>query len=163
MGNGMAQTKWPSVNFMKKNDIGVIFEIETVRGHSYGMITNIDKNYGEVVRIADEVFSEKLSVLEEIADLPMNLIILFPVRAAAKRGMVKILGRCSVPLEKSRFPVFRSGLTNPLSKRVEIWSLYDGEKTWIVEEADEEILKLPILSSPSFPLLKQWIEEKFET
>jgi len=68
----------------------------------------------------------------------------FPLQAAATKGVAIIVANEPVPIEAQSFPVFRAGVQDPVTGRVDVWRLLDGEREWRVGRLSEDQRRLPI-------------------
>ncbi|MDQ8205892.1 hypothetical protein QEH52_00080 [Coraliomargarita sp. SDUM461003] len=68
----------------------------------------------------------------------------FPLQAAVNHGGVEIVGNEVVPAEEKSFPVFRTGMVDPQTRKVSVWWLWDGEKEWKIGKLSPEQRSLPI-------------------
>jgi Regulator of ribonuclease activity B len=69
----------------------------------------------------------------------------FIVGATVRRKIFSVVGHAEIPVASQKFPLFRFGIFN-LAGKVEHWSLWDGEKEWMVGRLTDEQLDLPIRS-----------------
>ena len=54
----------------------------------------------------------------------------FPLGAAVNRSIVSVVGNAPIPEKQKQFPLFRTGVADPKTKKVGIWWLWDGENVW---------------------------------
>lgn len=85
--------------------------------------------------------------------------LLFPVAAALKQGIVRKVVHCSIPEHACEPPLFRAGVVDPSTGKVETWWLWDGEKEWRVGAITEDQRRLPIRGSWNDTLRVKRIEE----
>ncbi|WP_233212723.1 hypothetical protein [Collimonas sp. PA-H2] len=60
---------------------------------------------------------------------------------------------CAIPEHSRNTPVFRAGVVDPATNKVETWWFWDGDKEWKVGAITEEQRKLPIRGSWNDTLL----------
>lgn len=143
---------------MKKIMIGDIVEIDVAGGYCYAQITHKNKMYGELLRVASGIRSGRVDNLEDLMGADIAFTIFFPLGAAVKRGLVRIVGNVPVPKHLSTFPTFRAGMVNPKTQKVDDWWLWDGEREWRVGQLTPEQKEFPIRSIWNDTLLRERIE-----
>jgi hypothetical protein len=145
----------------KKADIGDIIEIKTKSGLAYAQFSHYHSlkpnNWGALLRVLPGVFSSRPTDFRELALCKEAFFTFFPVQAAINRQIVEVVGHENVPAHV-QFPLFRNGVPNPTTGKVEVWWLWDGVKEWKVGKLSDEQLDLPLLLIPSYPILAEWIE-----
>jgi hypothetical protein len=124
--------------------IGDIVEIATKRGLAYAQFTHKHKMYSALLRLLPGFYDQRPADLACLASSGTKFVTFFPLGAAVKRGIVEIVGNTTVPDEAKAFPLFRSGIPDRDTKKVNTWWLWDGEKEWRVGELTPEQMKLPI-------------------
>ena len=146
-----------------KIKIGDIVEIKTAKGLAYGVYTNkhdAPPRFGALIRILDGSFSSRPSPIEDIfGNVPVRFSVFFPLQAAVTKGLVEIVGNVALPSDMSAFPVFRSGLIDPKTKKVNCWWLWDGKREWRIGQLTAEQRKLPIRGVWNDTLLVKRIEQ----
>ena len=75
---------------------------------------------------------------------PVRFSTFFPLAAAIKRGIFKVVGHKDVAPQNKPFPLFRDGVADPKTNKVKVWWLWDGEKEWKVGEITLEQRKFPL-------------------
>jgi hypothetical protein len=116
---------------MARIKFGDIFEILTPKGLAYGQYLLRNKEYGALVRMFSGFHERRPSELAETMG-DVQFICFFPLQAAVNRDIVTIIGNAPIPKEASTMPIFRSGVVNPATGKVELWWFWDGEKEWRV-------------------------------
>lgn len=127
--------------------IGDIVEIRTSIGLGYAIYTHrhtVRPRFGHLLRIFDRIFDARIERVDLLAEVPIRFSIFFPLQTAINRGLVQIVGNIPVPDELKAFPLFRTGSSNPISREVGTWWLWDGEREWPVGALTKEQRKLPI-------------------
>jgi hypothetical protein len=104
------------------------------------------------------VFARRPDDFKDLASVKEIFFTFFPLQAAINRKIVEVVWHENVPDHAQKFPLFRNGLPNPATGKVEVWWLWDGVKDWKVGKLTPEQLDLPILSIPSYPVLIDRIE-----
>lgn len=122
----------------KRAVIGDVLEIVTPAGLGYFQYTHQHSMFGGLIRILEGIYDKRPSepVLAAMTARRERFQIFFPVRAAANRGLVKIVAHEEVPPHAREFPLFKSG-------RPGNWWLWDGEKEWRVGDLSPAQLRLP--------------------
>jgi hypothetical protein len=85
----------------------------------------------------------------------------FPLGAAVARRLVRIAGKVAVLEWPKPFPLLRGGIVNPATKKVDVWWLFDGERSWRVGEISDEQRKLSISGTINDTLLREGIEQGY--
>jgi len=65
------------------------------------------------------------------------------LQSAVNRGLWTVIGNCPVPERSQHFPLFRSGMNDPVTGGVKDWWLWDGNTAWRVGELSKEQSSLP--------------------
>lgn len=138
---------------------GDIFSIETSSGSAFFQFAKKMPVMGSLIRVLPGIYAQAPSDWQTLVAKETNFWIFFPVSAALNRGIVKKVGHCSLPTHAEETPVFRAGVVDPSTNRVETWWLWDGEKEWMVGEITNEQRKLPIRGSWNDTMLVKRIEE----
>lgn len=124
--------------------VGDVFEILTDRGLAYAQYTHRNPLYGELIRVLPGFFDQRPSEYGELVRRPARFCTFFPLRAAAAKRVVIIVANEPVPAEAQGFPIFRAGVVNPTTGKVDVWWLWDGDKEWRVGQLSEQERRLPI-------------------
>lgn len=127
--------------------IGDIVEIQTSKGLAYALYSHKhDKppKYGALLRVFDQLFQERPKDIQGLAKLPIRFSAFFPLQAAVKQDIVKVIGNITVPENLKPFPLFRSGIPDKTTKKIATWWLWNGEKSWRIGELTPEQRKLPL-------------------
>ena len=95
-----------------------------------------------------------------MANKPHSFVTFFPLGAAVRRKIFKIIGNQPVPEFAQKFPIFKSSLAPKTYKPV-IWYLWDGEREWRVDRLSEEEKKYPTRGICNDTALIQLIEEGY--
>jgi hypothetical protein len=144
---------------MVKPKIGDIFEIPTAKGFAYAQYTHENALMGALIRVFDQLYPAKPENLEPIVEGPVRFSTFFPLKAAIQQDIYKIVANYDVSESNRAFPIFRTGIVDPKTKKVLVWWLWDGEKEWKIGELTPEQRKLPIRGVWNVAMLVQRIEE----
>jgi len=142
----------------RRVQIGDIIEISTAKGLAYAQYTHQHPTHGGLIRVFDPLFEKQPSDLSQLAKGPVRFSTFFPVAAAIKRGIFKVVGHEEIAPHNQAFPVFRNGIADPKRKRVMAWWFWDGEKEWKVGEITIEQRRMPIVGVWNDTLLVERIE-----
>lgn len=141
--------------------MGDVFSILTKKGLAYLQYTNKNSLMGTLVRVLPGIFSEACDDVESLVKKETNFWIFFQISAALKLGIVEKVGNFPIPEHSKNMPVFRAGIPNSKTKKVEHWWFWDGEKEWRVGEITDQQRKMPIRRIWNDTLLIQRIEEEW--
>jgi len=86
-------------------------------------------------------------------------MVFFPLNAAIRQGIVRGVANVPVPSNLREFPVFRCGLKDLATARVDEPWLWDGEREWQVEALTEEQKSFPIRQLVNDTMLVAMIEK----
>ena len=142
----------------KRPKIGDLVEIRIDKLFAYAQYTHKHKIYGALLRIFDEMYGERPQSFQNLISGKVRFSTFFPLQAALSEGIFEVVGNIPIRKDLREFPVFRSGVTNPETKKVDIWWLWDGEKEWKVGKLDEKQRKFPIRGVWNDTLLIQRIK-----
>ncbi len=142
----------------KKIRLGDIVEIPTARGIAYAQLCNTHPQYGALIRVLPGFFDARPSDFGDVACQPEKFVTFFPLQAAVNRKIVEIVGNASVPEFARAFPLFRSGVEDPATRKVKLWWFWDGEKEWRVGDITLEQRKMPLRGIWNDTLLVERIE-----
>jgi hypothetical protein len=138
---------------------GDVFAITTSKGEAYFQYVGKMPLMGPLIRVLPGTYPSEVPPWETLVERETNFWVFFPVGAALKRGLVRKVKNCAIPEHAKSPPVFRAGVVDPATGKVETWWLWDGEKEWPVGEISAEQRKLPIRGAWNDTLLIQRIEE----
>lgn len=126
--------------------IGDVVELVTPVGLAYAQYTHDDETYGELVRAIGRAFQTRPAPdsLTALVAGPTAFHAFVFLQDAVKRGHVAVLGSYRVPDHARPFPVFRDGLPNPRTRKVDDWVLWDGKRQWSVAALTDDQRKLPL-------------------
>ncbi|WP_175035079.1 hypothetical protein [Burkholderia lata] len=138
---------------------GDVFCIETSKGGGYFQYVKKVSPMGALIRVLPGIYKDLPDNLAEMVEVETNFWIFFPVGVAEKRGIVKKIGNFEVPGHARATPLFRTGIPDQETRKVENWWLWDGEKSWPVGAISEEQRRLPIRGAWNDTLLIERIEQ----
>lgn len=138
---------------------GDIFSIKTASGDAYFQFVKKTSPMGSLIRVLPGTYPDQPPEWCTLVGRDTNFWIFFPVAAALKQGIVQKVAHCAIPEHARTLPLFRAGVVDPSTGKVETWWLWDGEKEWKVGTITEEQRRLPIRGSWNDTLLIKRIEE----
>lgn len=143
---------------------GDVFSIDTPTGTAYFQFVKKLALMGSVIRVLPGTYGNTPD-LDALVEQPTNFWIFFPVSAALKQGAIQKVNTFKIPQHSQKPPIFRAGVIDPSTGRVETWWFWDGEKEWRVGEITDEQRKLPIRGAWNNTLLVErivegWLPEK---
>ncbi len=127
--------------------IGDIIEIRTSRGLAYAQYTHEHSarpRYGSLIRVLPGFYEEPPKTFDSLVQQAHVFMVFFPLNAAIRQGIVRRVANVPVPPSLREFPVFRCGLEDPVTGRVDEPWLWDGKREWRVEALTEEQKSFPI-------------------
>lgn len=146
---------------MKRPKIGDIIEIPTRSGFAYAQFTHKHSMYGALLRVYNTVYQtrQSLDVIQLVVSVrEPDFSVFFPLGAAVHRGIVSIVGNVPIPEKQKPFPLFRNGVVDPKTKKVETWWLWDGVNEWPIGKLTKEQKHLPFNEVWNDTLLVERIE-----
>lgn len=127
----------------KRPKIGDIVEIKTPQGLAYFQYTHEHPEMTSLIRVLPGLYSERPSDFRELATQQERFVVLFPLGAALRRGLVQIVANEEVPSPARKFPLFRAAGARDKDGRVLNWWLWDGKRSWYIGVLKPEHHKLP--------------------
>ena len=128
----------------EKITIGDVIQIKTNKGFSCAQYTHEHEKYGSLIRIFDKIFVESPSDVETVINENVQFSIFFPLQKAVNQEIVFVIGNVDVSDKLKEFPIFKWGIKNPKTEKVDRWWLWDGEKEWKVGDLSEEQKHFPL-------------------
>src|SRR5262249_10926595 len=129
----------------KKVKIGDVLELQTGSGLAYAQCTHLHAEHGHLIRVLPGLFPKRPKGLRELVGQPARFCTFFALQAAVNQKVVEVVGHEAVPSEAQTFPLFRNGVPNKTTKKVDTWWLWDGERQWLAGALTDEQRRLPIL------------------
>lgn len=124
--------------------LGDVVEIATPKGLAYAWYVNKHEKYGALLRVQAALHTRRPEDLGAGTTGEVAFLCFFPLQAAVSAAIVTVVGNQAVPAEASSFPVFRAGVVNPKTGKVDTWWFWDGEHEWRVGALTEEQRSMPI-------------------
>jgi len=143
---------------MRAPKIGDVIEIKTSRGASYALYTHKHPSFGALLRVFSRSYPTRPADFDCLAAGKIQFEVFFPLGAAINRGLVEVVGNISVPVELRQFPIFRDGIADPITKKVQNWWLWDGKTEWPIGNLTSDQRQLPIRQVINDTLLRKYIE-----
>lgn len=143
---------------MAKLTIGDVIEIPIKGGYSYAQYTHKHKLFGALLQVRLEVFPTRPEDVIRVLQCEPAFCCFFPLDSAVKHGDVTVIGNFPIPAGQREFPVFRAGVVDPATQRVQVWWLWDGEKEWRVGNLTDDQRRLSIRGVWNDTLLIERIE-----
>jgi len=146
---------------MKRPKIGDIIEIPTRHGFAYAQFTHKHRMYGALLRVYNTIYQTKQSldvIQSAVNSREPDFSTFFPLGAAVNRSIVSVVGNAPIPEKQKPFPLFRDGVVDQKTRKVETWWLWDGENEWPIGELASEQKRIPIRGVWNDTLLVERIE-----
>jgi hypothetical protein len=142
--------------------IGDVIEIPASRGLAYAQYTHEHSTaprFGSLIRVLPGFYQEPPKTLEPLVQQAHVFVVFFPLKSAIRQGIVRRVANVPVPPMARGFPVFRDGLANPKTGKVDVWWLWDGQKSWRVGTLTEEQKSYPVRQIVNDTMLIMMIEK----
>jgi hypothetical protein len=144
---------------MKRPKLGDIIEIPTSKGLAYAQYTHQHSQYGGLLRVFDTLHEKRPENFSSLVKSEVRFSTFFPLHAAVRQGIYNIVAHEEVASPNRSFPVFRTGIADPQTKKVAVWWFWDGENEWRVGEITPEQRKMPLRGVWNDTMLVYRIEE----
>ncbi len=128
----------------KRPAVGDVVEVRTAKGLCYAQASHFHPRYGALLRAFPTFSAARPDDLAAVVAEREAFVLFFPLGAAVRAGRVEPVGRCDVPASARGFPTFRAGTPDPVTRKVETWWLWDGEREWRVGALTPEQRAFPI-------------------
>lgn len=147
----------------KRAVLGDIIEIPLSRGFAYVQYvyrhTTPPIVMGDLVRVLPGVYQKRPTDFSKLNAMHERFITFFLIGIAVRRKMASIVAHQEVPDRFAKLPLFKAvGWHDPRTGEVQSWWLWDGKKSWKVDELTEEQKRLPLQEFIGFPVLVERIE-----
>ena len=129
---------------MARLKIGDIIEIKTQKGLSYAQYTHKNKLLGTLLRVFSTIYAIRPVSYEKVIEDDLRFTIFFPLQAAINQKIVEVVSNLNIPLKYKNFPLFRTGVINPKTDKVDTWWLWDGDKELKIGKLNNEQKQYPI-------------------
>ena len=146
---------------MGRVSFGDIIEIKLNHGLIYAQYTHKHPQYGALIRVFNTVYATQPSDWKYVRTDKVRFSCFFPLSAAINKNIFKIVGHSEVAEENKQFPIFRSGIIDPITKKVATWWLWDGNKSWMIGDLNAEQRKMPIRGVWNDTMLIKRLEENW--
>jgi hypothetical protein len=143
---------------MAKPRIGDVMEIRTTKGFAYAQYTHKHRMLGALLRVFGSLHDSGASDLVQVVSEAPAFFCFFPLTAAIGMGIVKVVGNVPLSPEAQVFPLFRTGIPDRSTKKVDVWRLWDGERSWPVGRLTAEQRKLSMCEGWNDTLLIERLE-----
>jgi hypothetical protein len=143
---------------LKRIKIGDVIEMQTAKGLSYAQLSHIHPRYGALIRILSGFFKSRPVELFKLINEPESFVVFFPLQAGVNRKLVKIVDNAPVPDAAKPFPLFKAGIPDPVTGKIEVWWLWDGNKEWKIGQLKPGQSILPSRGVWNYSLLIERIE-----
>ncbi|HEY2033334.1 MAG TPA: hypothetical protein VGH02_06565 [Rhizomicrobium sp.] len=144
---------------MASPKVGDLVEIKIAKGFAYALFTHQHPQFGALLRVLVGQHKKRPPELVPLIAEPVQFSTFFPLNAAVARELVTIVANVGVPEKLSAFPIFRDGVEDPKSGKVETWWLWDGKKEWCVGPLTSDQSKMPIRQIVNDTMLQTMIEQ----
>lgn len=131
------------VSEMPRPSIGSIVEIPVDGAFAYAQITHRHPKWGFLLRIFDSRLSRRPHSFVETAEATVQFSTFYPVATGERLGLVRVVGKVPVSAKNAEWPVFKAGMRNSATGKIENWWLWDGEREWNVGTLTAAQRKLP--------------------
>src|SRR5436309_1740598 len=108
--------------------IGDVFEVETAEGFGYIQIAHQRPVYGSLVRVLPGLYRRRPADLADLVSGEDRYLTFVPVYALVEREIGKLVGRFTVPENRTIFPVFKVPFNLDREGTRRRWWLWDGDK-----------------------------------
>jgi hypothetical protein len=98
---------------------------------------------------------------DDLKDYDVQFETFVPLQAGVNAGLFRIVFNAAISESAKVFPIFRTGMVDPTSGRVEVWWLWDGDKEWRVGQLTPEQRRFPIRGVINDALLKERISSSW--
>src|SRR5690348_2923190 len=91
--------------------IGDVVEVETPRGLAYAQYTHEHRDpprMGSLLRVLPGLYEKRPAAFDSLVEQEERFWVFFPLGAATRRQLVRIVGNEPLPVPKRPFPVFRA-------------------------------------------------------
>jgi hypothetical protein len=123
--------------------IGDLVEIPTRKGLSYAHYTHKDEVCGQLIFVYKGFYNERPEILEEILEKEVQFYIFFPLTNSVNHGDMTFVKNIPLAKHEIDFPLFRTGLADPKTKKIEDWWIWDGKNSIRVGALNDEQKKIP--------------------
>lgn len=138
--------------------VGDVLEFETKRGFAYAQVSHFHRSNGELTHIMVGDFDRRPMEICTVVREPVRFSCWLPAKLLVARNTLSVVARCDVPDSRKALPIFRSGVPDPRTGKVDVWWLWDGETEWRVGTLTPEQRKYPMTEVIGIPTVIHRIE-----
>jgi hypothetical protein len=142
----------------RKPNLGDIVQIRTSKGYAYAQLTHKHHMFGYLLRILPGFFAEPVTDFAPLVMEPELYHAFVFKDDLFQPPVAMIVGNAPVPERSRALPLFRNGIRNPATGRVDDWWLWDGRKEWRIGELREDQRTLSLLEILNSDILRKRIE-----
>lgn len=145
----------------KRPRIGSVIEIQTARGLAYAQVTHFHREpprWGWLIRAFSGFHKTRPEHFDHVALGKVQFSTFYPVGMAVNDGLIEIVGHAPITPEHARFPIFKNGIENRTTGKIEVWWLWDGKREWRVNALSEIEQGYPRLELITGDLLRKRLE-----
>jgi hypothetical protein len=128
---------------VKRVVVGDIIEIPVNNSRCYAHFVYDKPRWGQLLWFYFKLYDHKPREIIATVDGSPDLISLFPLKGSLRAGLTSIVGHRDLDQVRAKFPVFRSGVANPKSGKVDNWWLWNGDREWRVGALTPEQMSFP--------------------
>ena len=117
--------------------IGDVIEIETPAGLAYAHYTHkhdVPPRWGALLRVLPGIHAARPPDFAELVRQQPAFMTFFPLGAACRRRIVRIVANETIPPHATAFPIFRNSHRDRAGRRVPPHFLWDGSREWRVDQ-----------------------------
>jgi hypothetical protein len=142
----------------KKPKIGDVIRIKTAKGYAYAQLTHENKLLGFMIRVFPGIHKEPVEDVCELVKQEELYSTFIHRLDFYEEPHIVIVTNCPLTPRSRLFPMFRDGIKNPNTGRVEKWWLWNGENSAPVGPLTEEMKTMPIREFNNYKTLIKKIE-----
>ena len=142
-----------------KVPIGGVIEIPVGGRFAYALITHKHDDYHELIRVFCGLYDKQQKDFSVLINREVCFSCFTSLKYFIKDGCGSIVGVAGIPKKLKDFPLFRTGMQNPATGKVDNWWLWDGVKEWRVGGLEPEQYKLPIRGVYGGAVIVKYIQE----
>lgn len=123
---------------------GDVLRITTPRGYAYAQCTHRELIHGHLIRVFPGFHDRSLTQFSELVNLPEVFSIFILWGSNVDRDVCDIVGHETIPEKKRTFPIFKAGIVNQVTGKVDTWWLWDGKAEWKVGTLSKDEMNYPL-------------------
>lgn len=144
----------------KRALVGDTLQITTAKGYAYAQFTHRNKLLGCLIRVLPGFSPTPLDPKALAAKVQGDTLyhtFLFE-DCLHEKPTIQIIARLPIPEHARSFPLFKAGLRDPKTNKVETWWLWDGEKEWRIGPLPDHQKSLPVREIWTYKILVNRLE-----